>query len=238
MHGVPDTQPPPSRSSRPAWNPHSRSPSRPCSSWPGPATRRLSKVALLGIAENVVKNIDPGRTQIEVKGAADVIGWANPLLLEQIVVNLVRNAIDATRDCPDPAILVRVYATGTEARISVRDNGPGIPAALRERIFEPFVTTNGAAGTGLGLALARHATARMGGTLTLGASEKGAVFRVRLRRGEAGARASTVRSNAQDSGCPHASDRALAAAGRLTRRARAFMRRAMRRSMPHRVDRW
>jgi C4-dicarboxylate-specific signal transduction histidine kinase len=76
---------------------------------------------------------------------------------------------------------VRVYSASGEARISVRDNGPGVPAALRQRIFEPFFTTKGERGTGLGLVLVRHAVSRMGGTLSLGPSEHGAVFRIRLR---------------------------------------------------------
>jgi C4-dicarboxylate-specific signal transduction histidine kinase len=102
-------------------------------------------------------------------------------LLEQVVVNLVQNALDATVNQDRRHVLVRVYTASGEARISVRDNGPGVPAALRQRIFEPFFTTKGERGTGLGLVLVRHAVSRMGGTLSLGPSERGAVFRIRLR---------------------------------------------------------
>jgi C4-dicarboxylate-specific signal transduction histidine kinase len=97
------------------------------------------------------------------------------------VANLVQNALDATEGQQRRHVLVRVYASSGEARISVRDNGPGVPAPLRQRIFEPFFTTKGERGTGLGLVLVRHAVSRMGGTLSLGPTEKGAVFRVRLR---------------------------------------------------------
>jgi len=96
-------------------------------------------------------------------------------------VNLLQNAIDATADCPNPQILVRVYRAALEARISIRDNGPGVPKELQQRIFEPFFTTKGERGTGLGLVLAHHAVERMGGAVTLGPTRTGAVFRVRLR---------------------------------------------------------
>ena len=65
----------------------------------------------------------------------------------------------------------------------MRDNGPGVPSSLRERIFDPFFTTKGERGTGLGLVLVHHAIGRMGGTVTLGPTQSGAVFRVRLRGG-------------------------------------------------------
>ena len=120
-------------------------------------------------------------TRIEIAGEPSVRGWGNAALLEQVVANLVQNALDATQGQDKRHVLVRVYAASGEARISVRDNGPGVPAALRQRIFEPFFTTKGERGTGLGLVLVRHAVSRMGGTLSLGPSERGAVFRVRLR---------------------------------------------------------
>jgi C4-dicarboxylate-specific signal transduction histidine kinase len=82
---------------------------------------------------------------------------------------------------PNPQILVRIYRAGLEARISIRDNGPGVPRELRQRIFEPFFTTKGERGTGLGLVLVHHAVGRMGGAVTLGPTQVGAVFRVRLR---------------------------------------------------------
>ena len=74
-----------------------------------------------------------------------------------------------------------VYRAAMEARVSVRDNGPGIPIALRQRIFDPFFSTKGNRGTGLGLVLVHHAVERMGGSVTLGTGNHGAVFRVRLR---------------------------------------------------------
>jgi len=141
----------------------------------------LEKVGMWGVAERAVASIRPHDTRIEIAGEDAVRGWGNGALLEQVVANLVQNALDATLGQEKRHVLVRVYAASGEARISVRDNGPGVPAALRQRIFEPFFTTKGERGTGLGLVLVRHAVSRMGGTLSLGPSERGAVFRIRLR---------------------------------------------------------
>jgi signal transduction histidine kinase len=141
----------------------------------------LEKVDLWHVAERAVTSVRPHDTRIELAGERCLRGWGNGALLEQVVANLVQNALDATFGQDKRHVLVRVYATSGEARISVRDNGPGVPAALRQRIYEPFFTTKGERGTGLGLVLVRHAVSRMGGTLTLGPSERGAVFRVRLR---------------------------------------------------------
>jgi signal transduction histidine kinase len=141
----------------------------------------LEKVELWSVAERAVAAVLARDTRIELAGEHGVIGWGNAALLEQVVANLVQNALDATQGQERRHVLVRVYSASGEARISVRDNGPGVPAALRQRIFEPFFTTKGERGTGLGLVLVRHAVSRMGGTLSLGPSERGAVFRVRLR---------------------------------------------------------
>jgi signal transduction histidine kinase len=141
----------------------------------------LEKVDLWSVAERAVASVRPHDTRIEIAGEHSVRGWGNAALLEQVVANLVQNALDATLGQEKRHVLVRVYLASGEARISVRDNGPGVPPALRQRIFEPFFTTKGERGTGLGLVLVRHAVSRMGGTLSLGPSERGAVFRVRLR---------------------------------------------------------
>jgi signal transduction histidine kinase len=141
----------------------------------------LDRIDLWQVAERAVASVRPHDARIEIAGEHNVRGWGNAALLEQVVANLVQNALDATLGQERRHVLVRVYAASDEARISVRDNGPGVPAALRQRIFEPFFTTKGERGTGLGLVLVRHAVSRMGGTLSLGPSEHGAVFRVRLR---------------------------------------------------------
>ena len=122
------------------------------------------------------------RVELDATLSEDVPPIAlDPDALHQIVVNLVRNAIDAspgddrvsirTRYEPDPAALI----------LEVEDRGPGIPRERRDRVFEPFFSTKGQRGTGLGLAVARKLAERHGGSLDLIETPgPGALFRVTI----------------------------------------------------------
>lgn len=81
----------------------------------------------------------------------------DPDQMQRIINNLVDNALAAVIDKPDGHIVIRTHYDSVLkiARIEVEDNGPGIPANLRERIFEPYVTTK-QHGTGLGLAIVKR----------------------------------------------------------------------------------
>jgi C4-dicarboxylate-specific signal transduction histidine kinase len=72
--------------------------------------------------------------------------------LEQVLVNLIRNALDAAAEAKQPAIQIDAGVAGELVRIRVADNGPGIAPELIGRIFDPFVTTK-PVGKGLGLGL-------------------------------------------------------------------------------------
>jgi PAS domain S-box-containing protein len=94
--------------------------------------------------------------------------------LEQVITNLVFNARDAMGG--NGTIHVGVAAEGKHVRISVRDDGPGIPQQILDRIFEPLFTTK-RNGTGLGLAIARRLMEGQGGALTAeNRPEGGSVF--------------------------------------------------------------
>lgn len=81
---------------------------------------------------------------------------ADRIQIEQIIVNLVQNAIDAIRDAPDDRheIQLQVWAAKGMAEVAVRDTGSGISTAASKRMFEPFFTTK-AHGLGMGLAISR-----------------------------------------------------------------------------------
>jgi C4-dicarboxylate-specific signal transduction histidine kinase len=72
--------------------------------------------------------------------------------LEQVLVNLIRNALDAVSDVKRPVIKIAVRASDAAVSISIADNGPGVPPEVIDRIFDPFVTTK-PVGKGLGLGL-------------------------------------------------------------------------------------
>jgi two-component system, NtrC family, C4-dicarboxylate transport sensor histidine kinase DctB len=89
----------------------------------------------------VTRNVDP---DLWVSGYA--------VQLEQVLVNLIRNALDAVSEVKRPAIEISATASSETVRIVVTDNGPGIAPELIEQIFDPFVTSK-PVGKGLGLGL-------------------------------------------------------------------------------------
>jgi two-component system sensor histidine kinase KdpD len=104
----------------------------------------------------------------------------DPMRLEQILVNLVSNAI---RHSPEGrAVVIRVQGNRDDAVFEVEDRGPGVPAELREKIFEPFERFDPMSGTGsgLGLPLSRRLAEILGGHLTMEAPDGITVFRLVL----------------------------------------------------------
>jgi two-component system NtrC family sensor kinase len=98
-------------------------------------------------------------------GSPDVID-CYPSLLNQAVMNLVANSIDAMSD--GGTIRITTGAVEHEYQISVADSGPGIAAAVRDRVFEPFFTTKPVGeGTGLGLSITYSIVKKHGGRLLL-----------------------------------------------------------------------
>lgn len=111
-----------------------------------------------------------------VRGNRDALAGA--------VANLVVNALDAAGAAAE--VLVEASRPSREvARITVSDNGPGVPEALRERIFEPFFTTR-PSGTGLGLAVVRSVAVAHGGSARLEAGDRGATFVIDIPPGDIG----------------------------------------------------
>lgn len=113
-------------------------------------------------------------------GLPPVMGQA--VQLQQVVLNLARNAFEALAEEPSSRRQVTIGSAGTSegVEISVTDNGPGIAPQIADRLFDPFATTKGN-GTGLGLPISRTIVSSHGGTITVGAAEpRGCVFSVRL----------------------------------------------------------
>lgn len=76
--------------------------------------------------------------------------------IEQVLVNLVNNSIDAIKDLPEKWVKLSVFEDQSMIVVQVMDSGPGIPKIIADRIFEPFYTTKKVGeGTGLGLSLSK-----------------------------------------------------------------------------------
>ncbi len=101
-----------------------------------------------------------------------------PTLLGQVLVNLLINALDAMVERKDALLIVRIRSEPGFAFVEVEDNGPGIPPRLRTRIFEPFFSTKGESGNGLGLWISSEIARMHGGELVALSGEKGALFRL------------------------------------------------------------
>ena len=105
--------------------------------------------------------------------------------IQQVLFNLLRNAADATRNQDSPQIHVAIRKDQSHALLSVSDNGPGIPPDVLPRIWEPFFTTKGDGGNGLGLDICRRIIDSHNGSLSCTSTPgEGAAFVIQLQCSE------------------------------------------------------
>jgi two-component system sensor kinase FixL len=164
----------------------------------GEVIRRLRAFVATGEAE---KSVEPLAKVVEEAAALALVGAKEyairasfaldadipPVLIDkiqiqQVVLNLVRNAIEAVEECERREIVIGVRALPGEglAEVRVGDSGPGIAADIAERLFQPFVTTK-SSGMGLGLSICREIVEMHGGHLVAAANpEGGTTFRFTL----------------------------------------------------------
>ena len=125
--------------------------------------------------ESIELTIDIQPDNLEVR--------ANNVLLQQVLVNLISNAMQAMEGQPVKKIRLEAFAIGAKVVIAVEDNGPGIAQELLHEIFEPFFTTKKSGqGLGLGLTISDRIIRDFGGQITLVPSAQGARFEFTLDR--------------------------------------------------------
>jgi len=142
-----------------------------------PVDTREAVTSALAMMEPQLRTRDVAITRTLPTEPAMILG--DRMRLEQVIINLLRNALDATKGEDDPSVDV-LLTVGDTVRLSVRDNGPGIDDL--DALFEPFYTTKQPGdGVGLGLAISSGIVNDLGGRLTAhNAPEGGAVFEVQL----------------------------------------------------------
>lgn len=138
-----------------------------------------------------------GADRIDLDLAADLPPVRiDPYALREALINLIRNACEAVAGAgggretaregtPPPAapLWIRTTRAGEAVAITVGDRGPGLSETVRDRLFEPYVTTK-PTGTGLGLPIVRKVVASLGGTIDVDTGSGGTIFRLCFPIGE------------------------------------------------------
>jgi signal transduction histidine kinase len=145
----------------------------------------MHSVSLSEVGERSLRLMRPaldGRCEVRVE-----LGDLPPVLgnfteLMRVVINLVDNAMRAVEGMqPLGVITIRTFTDGSEVVLEVEDNGSGIPAVISTRVFDPFVSTRGSGGLGLGLWASSRIVEAHGGRLCFGEErEAGALFRLSI----------------------------------------------------------
>ncbi len=142
--------------------------------------------------------VDLGSVVEEVAEARDVRRWVevgelpkvsgDAPMLQHLMDNLVGNAVKFVPAGVDPHVVVRGTQVGGVVDVTVTDNGIGIPAGMREQVFQRFerVPGTGLGGTGMGLSICRTIVQRHGGEITVGDGPDGVGSRFRVRLPSAG----------------------------------------------------
>jgi len=153
--------------------------------WPQPHVRTAD---LRDIAERILRFLEPSFADARVTARLDgqtarrVRAICDPAQVEQILLNLLKNAIEALPR--GGTVTVSVGTADGDAYVEVADDGPGLDPEALDNLFKPFSTTKGPAGTGLGLAVSRRLARGLGGDLTYLPGERGARWRLTLPRAE------------------------------------------------------
>lgn len=143
-------------------------------------------VPLHGCLDGALEILGPALRKAGVVPAIDIVPdqlnvRANNVLLQQVLVNLLSNALHAVKDQDDKRITIRARPSDDHVQLMVEDNGIGIDSSSAEQIFDPFFTTKEPGhGLGLGLTISARIVREMGGTLAILDRQKGACFTIQL----------------------------------------------------------
>ncbi len=105
----------------------------------------------------------------------------NEIEIEQVLINLINNSLDATRDLQDKWVKIFIFSNGECQTLQVIDSGPGISEDLRGRLFDPFFTTKKVGeGTGLGLSISKGILDEHQATISLKLDKPNTCFEIRF----------------------------------------------------------
>ena len=125
----------------------------------------------------------PDNVDIQLVISGDVILFADKQKIQQVFINLLKNSFDALTD--GGIIRIRAWQYQTELKITISDNGPGIPTQVQKKIFDPFFTTKDTGqGSGLGLFIVHDIIIQHGGSIRVESTGEGTAFIIRLPQEE------------------------------------------------------
>jgi signal transduction histidine kinase len=139
----------------------------------GRMQKTMQQVDVLNLLEHAAGSHND---DVMLESEEGLVAYVDPLVLERVLSNLVRNA----RAYGRPPIRLSASAREATLTIVVEDEGPGVPMELVPRLFDRFVRGNEGYGTGLGLAIARAYTRSHGGDLRYARGKRGARFEIVL----------------------------------------------------------
>lgn len=155
--------------------------------WSKPRALDIELVTVGPLLREVVELVESQARRRGVELVVDIETAMPPIPMDagamhQALVNLVTNAIDAAPERTGRVTLRARHQPAQEsAEISVSDNGPGLPPEVQQRLFEPFLSTKGQRGTGLGLAVTRKIAQEHGGAVGVESERgRGATFAIVL----------------------------------------------------------
>jgi len=148
---------------------------------------KMEDVELTNVIQDAIELFESRRNNVVIHYSNPTSYWvrANSIRLEQVLVNLISNAIDAVEQNPDPQITITVGESFSMVQIIVKDNGAGIPAEDIPHIFDPFYTRKvSGKGLGLGLSIAYNIIKDFGGSIRAESIQhQGTEFIVSLQQG-------------------------------------------------------
>lgn len=142
-----------------------------------PKIQTLATVYINALLSDIVKITGQALRQQKINITFAPDGTLPPVIsdkngLKQVFINLIKNAAEALRDGGTIAIATRYSADRGAAEITIQDDGPGLPEAVRDRLFEPYISTKGRGHSGLGLSIVYGTVQELQGTITC-TTEKG-----------------------------------------------------------------
>ena len=145
-------------------------------------TQRVDLERIARTAANWAARSKKTRAEIVFDCEESVVVDAHEGQIHQVLVNLIDNAFDATKDVATPRIRVAIRKTSTHAEIIVEDNGRGMSDVVLDKVFEPFFTTKVVGeGTGLGLWISYSIVKEHGGSIVVANQPSGgAIFTVQF----------------------------------------------------------